>query len=191
MKRKLITMLAAFGMSVAGLAQLGPVSLGAEVALPTGDFGESYPLGYGVSLGYEHPLGEKLGVTLQAGYIMLGIDDEVATFIEKSSMMPIQVGAKYYLSERGAGLYAHLQGGVHNLSVTTKDLDLGIFGTIPGTSSSDSYLSGALGVGYLINNKIDVGLRYNIIAPDTDVEGSESSSYLGIRLAYTLLGGGE
>jgi hypothetical protein len=142
-------------------------------------------------LGYEHPLGEKLGVTLQAGYIMLGIDDEVATFIEKSSMMPIQVGAKYYLSERGAGLYAHLQGGVHNLSVTTKDLDLGIFGTIPGTSSSDSYLSGALGVGYLINNKIDVGLRYNIIAPDTDVEGSESSSYLGIRLAYTLLGGGE
>jgi hypothetical protein len=191
MKRKLITMLAAFGMSVAGVAQLGPVSLGAELALPTGDFGESYPMGYGASLGYEQPIGEKLGVTLQAGYIMLGIDDAAATLIEKSSMMPIQVGAKYYLKERGAGLYAHVQAGVHNLSVTTKDIDLGLFGTFPGTTSSDSYLSGALGVGYMLTNKIDVGLRYNIIAPDSDVEGAEASSYLGVRLAYTLLGAGE
>jgi hypothetical protein len=191
MKRKLITMFAALGMSVAGLAQLGPVSLGAELALPTGDFGESYPLGYGASLGYEQPIGEKLGITLQVGYIMLGIDDAVSTLIDKSSMMPIQVGAKYYLSERGAGLYAHVQGGVHNLSVTTKDLDLGLFGTFPGTTSSDSYLSGSVGLGYMLNNKIDVGLRYNIIAPDSDVEGAESSSYLGVRLAYTLLGGGE
>ena len=114
MKRKLITMLAALGMSVAGVAQLGPVSLGAELALPTGDFGESYPLGYGASLGYEQPIGEKLGVTLQVGYIMLGIDDAVSTLIDKSSMMPIQVGAKYYFKERGAGLYAHVQGGVHD-----------------------------------------------------------------------------
>jgi hypothetical protein len=191
MKRKLITMLAAFGMSVAGVAQLGPVSLGAELALPTGDFGESYPLGYGASLGYEQPIGEKLGVTLQVGYIMLGIDDAVSAFIDKSSMMPIQVGAKYYLKERGAGLYAHVQGGVHSLSVTTKDLDLGFFGTIPGTTSSDSYLSGALGVGYMLNDKIDVGLRYNIIAPDSDVDGADASSYLGVRLAYTLLGAGK
>ena len=190
MKRKLITLLAAFGMTVAGVAQIGPVSLGAELALPTGDFGESYPLGYGASLGYEQPVGEKLGVTLQVGYIMLGVDDAVSTFIDKSSMMPIQLGAKYYLKERGAGLYAHVQGGVHSLSVTTNAIDFG-FGSIPGTTSSDSYLSGALGVGYMLNNKIDVGLRYNIIAPDGDVEGAEASSYLGVRLAYTLLGAGE
>lgn len=191
MKRKLITMLAAFGMSVAAVAQIGPVSLGAEIAIPTGDFGDSYPLGYGASLGYEQPIGEKLGLTLQAGYIMLGIDDAAATIIEKSSMMPIQVGAKYYLSERGSGIYAHVQGGVHNLSVTTKDIDLGLFGTFPGTTSSESYLSGALGVGYELNNKIDVGLRYNIIAPDSDVEGASASNYLGLRVAYNLFGGGE
>jgi hypothetical protein len=70
-------------------------------------------------------------------------------------------------------------------------LDLGLFGTLSGTTSSDSYLSGAVGLGYMLNNKIDVGLRYNIIAPDSDIEGAESSSYLGVRLAYTLLGGGE
>ncbi len=191
MKRKLITMFAAFGMSVAGLAQLGPVSLGAELALPTGDFGESYPLGYGVSVGYEQPIGEKLGITLQAGYIMLGVDDAAAAIIDKSSMMPIQAGAKYYLAERGSGLYAHVQGGVHNLSVTTKDIDLGLFGTFPGTTTSDSYLSGALGVGYVLNNKIDVGIRYNIIAPDSDVEGASASNYIGVRLAYKLIGGGE
>lgn len=191
MKRKLITVLAALGMSVAGVAQLGPVSLGAELALPTGDFGESYPLGYGVSLGYEQPVGEIVGVTLQAGYIMLGIDDAVSTLIDKSSMVPIQVGAKFYSNDRHAGLYAHFQIGVHNLSVTTKDLDLGLFGTFPGTTSSDSFLSGALGVGYVLNNKIDLGLRFNMIAPDSEIEGAKASSYLGVRLAYTLLGGGE
>jgi hypothetical protein len=189
MKRKLITMLAAFGMSVAGTAQLGPVSLGAELALPTGDFGEVYPMGYGASVGYEHPVGEKLGVTLQAGYIMLGIDEAASSLIDKSSMMPIQVGAKYYLSERGSGLYAHVQGGVHSLSVTTKDLDLGFLGTFPGTTSSESYMSGAIGLGYVLNKKIDVGVRYNIIAPDSDVEGATASNYLGVRIAYTLFGG--
>lgn len=188
MKRKLITMLAAFGMSAASWAQIGPVSFGAELALPTGDFGDSYPLGYGVSLGYEHPVGEKLGVTLQAGYVLLSVDDAVSTFIEKSSMMPIQVGAKYYLSTRGAGLYAHVQAGVHSISVTSKDLDLGFLGTIPGTTSSESYLSGALGLGYMLNDKVDVGVRYNIIAPDSDVEGASASNYLGVRIAYTLFG---
>jgi len=191
MKRKLFSLFAALGMSVAGLAQLGPVSLGAELALPTGDFGESYPLGYGVSVGYEQPIGEKLGITLQAGYIMLGVDEAAATIIDKSSMMPIQAGAKYYLAERGSGLYAHVQGGVHNLSVTTKDIDLGLFGTFPGTTTSDSYLSGAFGVGYVLNNKIDVGIRYNIIAPDSDIEGASASNYIGVRLAYKLIGGGE
>lgn len=191
MKRKIITVFAAFGMSVAGLAQIGPVSLGAELALPTGDFGDAYPLGYGASIGYEQPVGEKLGVTLQVGYIMLGIDDEVSTFIDNSSMMPIQLGAKYYLKERGVGLYGHVQVGVHSLSVTTKDLDLGLFGTFPGTTSSDSYLSGAVGLGYMLNEKIDVGVRYNIIAPDSEFEGAEASNYLGFRLAYTLFGGGE
>jgi outer membrane protein W len=189
MKRKLITMLVAFGMSVAGVAQIGPLSVGAELALPTGDFGESYPLGYGASLQYEHPIGDKLGITATAGYILLSVDDAASTFIEKSSMMPIQLGAKYYLSTRGAGLYGHVQAGVHSVSVTTKDLDLGFLGTIPGTSSSESYVSGAIGLGYMLNNKIDVGLRYNIISPDSDIDGASASNYLGVRVAYTLFGG--
>jgi hypothetical protein len=35
---------------------------------------------------------------------------------------------------------------------------------------------------------VDVGVRYNIIAPDSDVEGSSASNYLGVRIAYTLFG---
>jgi hypothetical protein len=70
-------------------------------------------------------------------------------------------------------------------------LDLGFFGTIPGTSSSESYLSGAIGLGYVLNNKIDVGLRYNIISPDSDVDGASASNYLGVRVAYTLFGSAE
>jgi hypothetical protein len=34
--------------------------------------------------------------------------------------------------------------------------------------------------------KVDIGVRYNSISPDSDVEGAESSNYIGLRLAYLL-----
>jgi hypothetical protein len=214
MKRKLITILAAFGMSVtcaaqlgphavkdpedyreyvfpwmmvSTVAQLGPVSLGLELAPHSSELLKPYELGYGASLGYNHQVGDYLDLTLYGGYIFLGRDANVplADF-PKCSLVPIQVGGKYYLSKRGSGIYTHVQGGIHNLRVATPEIV-----TSSNGAASVSYLSGALGVGYVLNNKIDVGLCYNIIAPDSDAEGAEASNYLGVRLAYTLLGGGK
>ena len=173
-------------MLVSTVAQLGPVSLGLELAPHSSDVLSPYQLGIGASIGYNQELGDKLDLTLYASYISLGRDVHVGADFPKCSLVPIHFGGKYYLSERGSGIYTHLQGGIHNLRVTTPDI-----GLTSGTTSSESYLSAALGVGYVLNKKIDVGVRYNYIAPDSDVQGATASNYLGFRLAYTLIGAGE
>jgi hypothetical protein len=34
--------------------------------------------------------------------------------------------------------------------------------------------------------KLDIGLRYNSISPDSDVDGAKALSYIGLRVAYLL-----
>jgi hypothetical protein len=189
MKKLLLILVAVFGLGTASFAQMGPVSLGLELALPLGDFGDAYSIGYGLSAGYEHPVGDKLGITAQVGYVMLAVDDELSDFIDRAAMLPVQAGLKYYLTERGNGPYVHGQLGIHSLSVTTNDIDLGILGTIEGESASESYFSFAVGAGYELNNKLDIGLRFNSISPDSDLEGAKASNYIGVRVAYNLFGG--
>ncbi len=157
-------------------------SVGLELAFPTGDFGDAYSLGYGLSVGGELPVGDNIGVTLTAGYILLSVDSELSDFIKSAGMIPVQAGVKYYLSEQQEGLYLHGQVGIHSTSVTTEDIDFG-FGTVEGETTSDSNLSFAIGAGFFVND-IDLGLRYNIIT--TDVEGADASSYLGLRAAFNF-----
>ncbi|MFM7731037.1 MAG: hypothetical protein ACKO6L_08370, partial [Flavobacteriales bacterium] len=95
---------------------------------------------------------------------------------------------RYYLGEKSNGLYFQGQVGVHSISVTTNAIDLGILGTIPGTTTSDSYLSFAFGAGFMLTEKLDLNLRYNIITADNDVDGATSSNYFGCRVGYTLFG---
>jgi hypothetical protein len=188
MKKQLLSVVAVLGLSAASFAQIGPVSLGAEIVTPLGDFGDVSSLGYGASAGYEHPVGDKIGVTANIGYIMLSLDDEAKTFFKSYSMIPIQVGARYYLGEKSKGAYIHGQVGVHSLSVTTKAIDLGILGSIPETTSSDSYLSFGGGAGFMISDKLDINVRYSIITPDSEIEGATASTYAGVRIGYTLFG---
>ncbi len=155
-----------------------------EVAIPTGDFADVYTLGYGLSARAEYGIGDHLGVGLQLGYIMLSPTEEAKDYIKSSSMLPVQLLAKYYFSEQQNGAYAGILLGVHNLSVTAEDLDFGF----EGESSSDAYLSYGLGAGYVLNNKIDFNVRYNMIAPDSELDDAKASSYVGVSIAY-LLGG--
>ena len=186
MKKQLLIALALVA-SLTGFSQFrfGPA---VEIAVPMGDFADAYSLGYGVSARGEYGVGDNLGVGLQLGYIMLSPSEDLKDFVKSSSMMPIQLMGKYYFSEQQNGAYAGIFLGIHNSSVTTEDIDLGILGKIEGTTESSSNLSYGLGAGYLVNGKIDVNLRYNMIAPDSDIEDAEASSYLGISAAF-LLGG--
>jgi hypothetical protein len=175
------------GMTAAVEAQFGSVSLGFEVAPPKGGAGT---LGYGGYWGYEQSLGEKFGITLQSGFTKLGISDSAARFIDKSSMLPVQLGVKYFFNKRGTGIYTHLSGGAHYMLFTSEGFFTDEVGTVIrvnrgfGERFSEIYLSGSFALGYVFNNKIDLGLRYNFVAPDSKVEGSTASHYLGFRLGY-------
>jgi len=184
------------GLAVAGAAtvnaQSPQVSLGVDLALPLGDFGEAYSLGVGPAAGFEFPVGDNIGLTAQLSYQFLTVDSELKDLVKSSSMLPAQVGVKYYFMDQQEGFYGHAQLGIHSNSVTTEDQEFTFLGqttTIEGETTSSTNFSWAIGAGYQLE-KLDIGLRYNSISPDSDIEGAEASSYIGLRVAYLINVGG-
>jgi hypothetical protein len=164
-------------------AQVGRFSAGLELALPMGDFGDVAGTGFGGSLRYEYPLGDNIGLMATVGYLTFGEEDLGDFGTYTYSMIPIQVGGKYYFTEQQNGFYAMAELGVHSTTVDVEIPETNFFGIIiPGQSASESStdLSFAPGVGYHLAN-LDFGLKYQIIS----TEGS-STSYLGIRAAYVF-----
>lgn len=151
----------------------GRFSIGAEVALPTGDDANFYSLAVGGSVRYEMPMGDNLGLMGTVGYLSYMLKSQFdGTGISLSSI-PILVGAKYYFQEQQSGFYGMVQLG---LTMTTAKADLGGVSY----SASTSNLTFGPGVGYHLDN-LDFGASYNIIS----ASGS-SSAYMGLRIAYVL-----
>ncbi len=164
----------------------GRFSVGAELAHPMGDIADAAGMGFGASLGYELSVSDNLGLTGNAGYLMFGGKTYSNGFVDiesKSSMIPIQIGGKYYFGETMEGLYLGAQLGVHMISSKVEIPSYTFMGiTVPGSSETESStkLSYAPQVGYHLAN-IDLGLRYQMVA----TEGS-TTSYLGVRIAYVF-----
>lgn len=187
--KKLIFMLSLAVFAFAGTtnAQMGPLSIGAEVALPMGDFGDAFGLGAGVSVTYDHPLSDNFALGAHLGYIALFPSDDVSDLIKSGGMIPIQLSGKYFFDEVGSGAYAQGMVGVTSLSITTEDFEA--FGiTVEGETDSETNLSFGFGGGFIINEKLDLGLRYSIITAG-DEEGAEASNYIGVRIGYIIAGG--
>jgi len=153
-------------------AQNGRLSIGAELGLPMGDFGDLANMGFGGTLRYEYPMGDNVGLTVTAGYLTFsGKEFEIlpGTSLKYSTnMIPVQAGVKYYFTDQQEGLYGMAEIGIHNSKADVEGAE----------STTD--LSYAPEVGYHLEN-FDLGLRYQFIA----TEGS-TTSYLGLRIAYVL-----
>lgn len=174
------------------MAQENRFSAGLELGLPMGDFGEAYSIGFGVTLGYEIPVGDNLGFMAQAGYISFGGKNmdvgPVSVKVDAAGMIPVQVGLKYYFTDNQEGFYAGLLTGLHMQSV--KEV------TVSGTSIEEkntmkSNFGVAPLVGYMVTENIDLALRYQMIfAKGTEVtstgveETTVTNSYIGLRAAY-------
>ena len=169
------------------MAQSGRLSIGLEVAQPLGDFGDGSGTGFGGSLRYEFPMGDKLGLTITAGWMTFGGEDIEYSFGgydttiagPSISMIPVQAGLKFYFKEQQAGLYLMGEIGAHSLS----------FGEVNGVSmDGHTGLSYAPAIGFHMK-KIDIGLRYQFF----DFAGGESEGstegYVGLRAAFVFGGG--
>lgn len=166
------------------LAQSKQLSFGADVMLPQGDFSKEFSLGVGPTVGFELPVGDRIGITVQAGYNILMLKDDIKEVLDGATIIPAQAGLKYYFQESQSGLYAHGQLGIH--SFTEKFKENSLFG-LSAESESKTNFSWGIGAGYQLS-KFDIGVRYNTVTAG-ESEGSEESSslsYIGLRVAYIL-----
>lgn len=177
MKIKTLFVVLGLASTMGAKAQL---SVGADFALPLGDFGDVYGLGVGPSVGLDINLTEVFTVFGQASYDFLMVKSDYSDIVSGSYMIPYQAGLKLYLGGDSQGLYGMALLGGHTLGSKV---------TILGTETSDSstLFSWGLGGGYR-SGKLDLGLRYNSISKEKDVESANASSYIGLRVGFMLSG---
>lgn len=183
-------------------------NVGLDVALPLGSFGEGSGIGFGGSAGYDHAIGDKMKIGGQVGLLRFGGKETDAEktaseyyddYKHSSSTMliPILGNFKYYFADNTNGFY-----GLASLGMTMykyKSETSYSYETLTGydytTNSytyetkeysskgdfSKTYLTYAVGAGYLINEKIDISARYMIVSGD-----GGSSNLMNLRVAYNF-----
>jgi hypothetical protein len=162
--KKVILSLAVICIAGASAFAQGRFSVGAEVALPQGDWSDFVGVGIGGSVRYESAINDNLSWMGTAGYISFAEKDDSGL---KFSMIPVQAGLKYYFNESFNGFY-----GAAELGITFAKAEFA------GVSASDSEFGFAPSVGYHLGN-IDISARYQIIS---------DANYLGFRVAYVFGG---
>ena len=135
-------------------------SLGVEGSLPIGTFANIYSFGFGASAQAEHMTLDKLGLTLNVGYLTYSLKSAYGS--GSFGLVPVLAGAKVYFTPK---VYGHAQLGVS-------------FGTSGGGGTNFTY---SPGIGAYISNNIDFLLKY------VGVSGTGSSfNTIAARFAYTF-----
>ncbi|MEP7376156.1 MAG: outer membrane beta-barrel protein [Chitinophagaceae bacterium] len=178
--KKVILAICVSAICVIGYSQSGnnQIGVGADLALPMGDFGDGVKTGFG---GYAKGLfgiGEAGQITFTTGYSsfkLKGLDpDESGT----ASIIPLLAGYRHNFS----GFYVEPQVGYNIFGAKVKIL---------GQSSSDSNggFAYAIGLGYVVNN-VDFGVRYQGGKPSDSGGDSSDWSIIGIHVGYNFSLGG-
>jgi hypothetical protein len=95
-------------------------------------------------------------------------------------MIPYQAGLKMYFNSKEHGAYFHPHVGGHTVSETTKSLSVRSY-TKPEETFTFRGISYGLGIGFIAHKKMDIEVRYNLIA-----NNNGTINYLGLRVAYVL-----
>lgn len=155
------------------------LGIGVEAGLPLSKaFKQTQSVGIGGSAKVGIPIFEGGDVTISAGYISFSGKTESGYKYPALNTIPLKAGLRYSIS---GDFYGEPQLGYTILSA--KD-------PTTGKSESDGAFTYAAGVGYMVNKKIDIGLRYEAFTQSEDVGNgvkvSLTSSLLGLRVAYNF-----
>lgn len=144
------------------------LSVGAEVSLPQGDWGDFFNTGFGATVNFEYGFSSQLFGVATAGYLMWGADDYslYGVTIETSmTAIPILGGVKYYFDKKG-GIYAIAQAGFYMFTVTAE-------GGGASSDASDEEFTVRAGAGYEIelskNMLLDISAMYVIISDANNI----------------------
>jgi len=157
-------------------AQSQGISIGANVALPMGDWSDGANTGFGGTATYERSFAPNIVGQVYAGYITFG-GDEAEGFSYSYSMIPIMAGVKYFF-QPGKGFYANALLGVHMFTADV-DVPAEYEAYYSGGSETSTEFSFGVGAGYEIpvggKNAVDITAHYMLIS---------DANYIGARIAY-------
>ncbi|GAA4807946.1 hypothetical protein GCM10023231_41510 [Olivibacter ginsenosidimutans] len=151
------------------------LSVGPEVGLPIGNFGDFYDWNLGGSIQGELPiLNNDLYVTLNAGFNNFFAKDIKGVSGEDLQLIPVKAGLKYFVVNN-----FYVQGEAGASFVTNKD-DVG-------ATKSAAFIY-APQIGYLFplggKNYLDAGVRFE--GNSKFVDGGSSNNFFGLRIAYSF-----
>ena len=176
MKKAILSLLTFAALSYSASAQSDngntKLSIGAEIAIPTGNLALIQSLGYGGSLQGEFKVAKSLNITASAGYLTFAYKKEIRDGLKEAGIelenqdgIPVKAGAKYY--------FGNLFYGAAELGAA--------FSTKKGAGTAFVYAP-TVGVSLPLSekNNLDLGVRYE----SWSYEGT--SSFIGIRAAYAF-----
>lgn len=161
-------------VSVLSYAQQGfhKVNVGAEVALPLGDFGNAYGIGFGATGKVFYGISEQGDITGSLGYIRFGMKEDQDMMSGNMGMIPIMFGYRHDFG----GLYGEPQLGLMMLSSKVKFDDMGLGLSSMSGTHSQTKVSFGLGGGYMFGDW-DLGARFQIV---------DNLNFLGLRIGYNF-----
>ncbi len=170
--KKLAILFAAVFLSVMGYTQQGTtqLSVGPEIGFPTGDFKDWAKTGFGGTAKALFGIGTNGQVTLTAGYLSFGFDGDMSEFEGNFGILPILAGYRQNFN----GFYIEPQAGIGIYNYKVKFMG-------EEDTDSESAFTWSLGAGYVVNQVVDIGVRYQ----SADVDGDNVAGF-GLRVAYVF-----
>lgn len=174
MKKFMLACLLTATVSMATYAQKGSIHIngGVDVALPVGDFGETYGVGFGATVKGLYGISDDGQVGLTLGYIGFGTKEDLGEGNSASfGVIPI------------LALYRHHFGSLYvepQVGLSSSRVKMSVAGTSFGGTASTTSLGYAAGIGYLIGN-IDLSARYQGFS-----QNGSSAGFGGLRVAYNF-----
>lgn len=185
--------------------------INAGIALPNGDFGDVYNLGFGGGASLTYDLTQEWQLLASAGYYRFSFNDDFFNDFLKSigvnetvdveaplSLIPIMVGGRYFFSQGDFKPYATAIAGIHIMSVSAEDVNIG--GQAYEVNTTETQTKGAWGIGLGFLYKVAPKIYLNVDAKfngnssevtqttssqegDTTVEESSSSTTTFITIS--------
>lgn len=149
MKKLLLLLAVMSALSLRSVAQSrGGLSIGADGALPVGDYSDIYNPGYGASLQYDIPVAYRLNVTISATYLYYEFTNRYrrelqsfGVFQSSAAFVPVKMGIKSYLNEN---FFSEAQIGA----------------TLSTEADEGTAFAYSPGFGYTFNGGLELGVRY-------------------------------
>jgi hypothetical protein len=180
MKKVFLSIVAIVTIVAGSFAQQGnnQISPAVEVAIPTGDAGESSQLGLGVTVKGLYGIGEAGQLTFTTGYLVAGAKKEFKELLGadkiNSTIIPLLAGYRHNFN----GFYAEPQigYGIYGAKIKGGDYD---------AKDSEGAFTWAAGVGYVYSN-FEGGVRYQSMH-----KNGASSGMIAFRIGYNFSLGGK